>query len=85
MLAPPVRSLLALLGALAEYPLACGVLLSRLLRMPLVGPSLTVPISTGTMIVIESDAVLVGSRVRAEATSVLPSPSGKMIFSRVDS
>ena len=37
----------------------------------------------GTMIVVESGALLVGSRVRAEVTSVLQSPSGKMIFSRV--
>jgi uncharacterized protein YacL len=37
----------------------------------------------GTMIVIEAGALLVGSRVRAEVTSVLQSPSGKMIFSRV--
>ena len=37
----------------------------------------------GTMIVVESGAMLVGSRVRAEVTSVLQSPSGKMIFSRV--
>ncbi len=37
----------------------------------------------GTMIVVESGARLVGSRVKAEVTSVLQSPSGKMIFSRV--
>jgi len=37
----------------------------------------------GTMIVVESGAELVGSRVKAEVTSVLQSPSGKMIFSRV--
>jgi len=37
----------------------------------------------GTMIVIEAGAPAVGSRVRAEVTSVLQSPSGKMIFSRV--
>ena len=37
----------------------------------------------GTMIVVESGAQLVGSRVKAEVTSVLQSPSGKMIFSRV--
>ncbi len=37
----------------------------------------------GTMIVVESGALLVGSRVRAQVTSVLQSPSGKMIFSRV--
>jgi len=37
----------------------------------------------GTMIVVESGAPLVGSRVKAEVTSVLQSPSGKMIFSRV--
>jgi uncharacterized protein YacL len=37
----------------------------------------------GTMIVVESGALLVGSRVKAEVTSVLQSPSGKMIFSRV--
>ena len=34
----------------------------------------------GTMIVVESGASLVGSRVKAEVTSVLQSPSGKMIF-----
>ncbi len=37
----------------------------------------------GTMIVVESGASLVGSRVQAEVTSVLQSPSGKMIFTRV--
>jgi uncharacterized protein YacL len=37
----------------------------------------------GTMIVVESGAPLLGSRVKAEVTSVLQSPSGKMIFSRV--
>ena len=37
----------------------------------------------GTMIVVESGAALVGARVKAEVTSVLQSPSGKMIFSRV--
>jgi len=37
----------------------------------------------GTMIVIEAGAPAVGSRVQAEVTSVLQSPSGKMIFSRV--
>jgi uncharacterized protein YacL len=37
----------------------------------------------GTMIVVEAGAELVGSRVRAQVTSVLQSPSGKMIFSRV--
>jgi uncharacterized protein YacL len=37
----------------------------------------------GTMIVVESGSGLVGSRVKAEVTSVLQSPSGKMIFSRV--
>lgn len=37
----------------------------------------------GTMIVVESGSSLVGSRVQAEVTSVLQSPSGKMIFSRV--
>lgn len=37
----------------------------------------------GTMIVVESGRPLVGSRVKAEVTSVLQSPSGKMIFSRV--
>jgi uncharacterized protein YacL len=36
----------------------------------------------GTMIVVEAGAALVGSRVKAEVTSVLQSPSGKMIFSR---
>jgi uncharacterized protein YacL len=39
----------------------------------------------GTMIVVESGGGLVGSRVKAEVTSVLQSPSGKMIFSRVSS
>lgn len=39
----------------------------------------------GTMIVVESGAALVGSRVRAEVTSVLQGPSGKMIFSRIAS
>ncbi len=37
----------------------------------------------GTMIVVESGSGLVGSLVKAEVTSVLQSPSGKMIFSRV--
>ena len=37
----------------------------------------------GTMIVVEAGRSLVGSRVKAEVTSVLQSPSGKMIFSRV--
>ena len=37
----------------------------------------------GTMIVVEAGSGLVGSRVKAEVTSVLQSPSGKMIFSRV--
>ena len=37
----------------------------------------------GTMIVVESGGALVGSRVKAEVTSVLQSPSGKMIFTRV--
>lgn len=37
----------------------------------------------GTMIIVEAAASLVGSRVRAEVTTVLQSPSGKMIFSRV--
>jgi uncharacterized protein YacL len=37
----------------------------------------------GTMIVVEAGSTLVGSRVKAEVTSVLQSPSGKMIFSRV--
>jgi uncharacterized protein YacL len=37
----------------------------------------------GTMIVVEAGRPLVGSRVMAEVTSVLQSPSGKMIFSRV--
>jgi len=37
----------------------------------------------GTMIVVEAGSSLVGSRVKAEVTSVLQSPSGKMIFSRV--
>ena len=37
----------------------------------------------GTMIVVEAGAPMVGSRVRAQVTSVLQSPSGKMIFTRV--
>jgi len=37
----------------------------------------------GTMIVVEAGASLVGSRVEAEVTSVLQSPSGKMIFGRL--
>ncbi len=37
----------------------------------------------GTMIVVEAGSARVGSRVKAEVTSVLQSPSGKMIFSRV--
>jgi len=36
----------------------------------------------GTMIVVEAGAGLVGSRVATEVTSVLQSPSGKMIFGR---
>jgi uncharacterized protein YacL len=39
----------------------------------------------GTMIVVEAGASRMGSRVKAEVTSVLQSPSGKMIFSRVAS
>jgi uncharacterized protein YacL len=37
----------------------------------------------GTMIVVEAGGALVGSRIKAEVTSVLQSPSGKMIFTRV--
>jgi uncharacterized protein YacL len=37
----------------------------------------------GTMIVVEEAATRVGNRVQAEVTSVLQSPSGKMIFSRL--
>lgn len=37
----------------------------------------------GTMIVVEAGAQLVGSRVATEVTSVLQSPSGKMIFGRL--
>jgi len=37
----------------------------------------------GTMIVVEAGAALVGSRVATEVTSVLQSPSGKMIFGRL--
>jgi uncharacterized protein YacL len=37
----------------------------------------------GTMIVVEAGSGLVGSRVKAQVTSVLQSASGKMIFSRV--
>ena len=36
----------------------------------------------GTMIVVEAGAALVGSTVATEVTSVLQSPSGKMIFGR---
>ncbi len=35
------------------------------------------------MIVVEAGAAMVGACVKAEVTSVLQSPSGKMIFSRV--
>lgn len=37
----------------------------------------------GTMIVVEAGAPMVGSRVSTEVTSVLQSPSGKMIFGRL--
>lgn len=37
----------------------------------------------GTMIVVEAAAAKVGARVQAEVTSVLQSPSGKMIFGRL--
>jgi uncharacterized protein YacL len=37
----------------------------------------------GTMIVVEQAAALVGAQVQAEVTSVLQSPSGKMIFGRL--
>ena len=37
----------------------------------------------GTMIVVEAGAAMVGSRVSTEVTSVLQSPSGKMIFARL--
>jgi uncharacterized protein YacL len=37
----------------------------------------------GTMIVVEEGAAMVGSRVKAEVTSVLQSPSGKMVFARL--
>jgi uncharacterized protein YacL len=37
----------------------------------------------GTMIVVEDAAAKVGNRVHAEVTSVLQSPSGKMIFGRL--
>lgn len=37
----------------------------------------------GTMIVVEGGRVLVGREVEVEVTSVLQSPSGKMIFTRV--
>ncbi len=37
----------------------------------------------GTMIVVEDAAAKVGNRVQAEVTSVLQSPSGKMIFGRL--
>jgi len=37
----------------------------------------------GTMIVVEDAAPKVGARVQAEVTSVLQSPSGKMIFGRL--
>ena len=39
----------------------------------------------GTMIVVESGSAMVGARITAEVTSVLQSPSGKMIFSRMAS
>jgi uncharacterized protein YacL len=37
----------------------------------------------GTMIVVEGARPLIGSTVKAEVTSVLQSPSGKMIFTRL--
>jgi uncharacterized protein YacL len=37
----------------------------------------------GTMIVVEGGRMLVGKAVDVEVTSVLQSPSGKMIFTRV--
>jgi uncharacterized protein YacL len=37
----------------------------------------------GTMIVVEEAAAQVGARIQAEVTSVLQSPSGKMIFGRL--
>lgn len=37
----------------------------------------------GTMIVVEEGAARVGARVKAEVTSVLQSPSGKMVFARL--
>jgi uncharacterized protein YacL len=37
----------------------------------------------GTMIVVEEGAAKVGTRVQAEVTSVLQTPSGKMIFGRL--
>jgi uncharacterized protein YacL len=37
----------------------------------------------GTMIVVEAAAAMVGSRIETEVTSVLQSPSGKMIFGRL--
>ena len=40
-------------------------------------------LNDGTMIAVEAGSDLVGSRVKAEVTSVLQSPSGKMTFSRV--
>jgi uncharacterized protein YacL len=38
----------------------------------------------GTMIVVEDGRELVGATVTAEVTSVLQSPSGKMIFARTN-
>ena len=40
-------------------------------------------LNDGTMIVIEGGRKLLGDTVDVEVTSVLQSPSGKMIFSRV--
>ena len=37
----------------------------------------------GTMIVVEGGRSMVGTTIDVEVTSVLQSPSGKMIFSRV--
>ena len=37
----------------------------------------------GTMIVVEDGRAMIGSTVKAEVTSVLQRPSGKMIFTRL--
>jgi hypothetical protein len=90
VLAPAVRLLLALLGALA------GCQIAEILRESLYAPHFGQPGKVLRLVaftavgfapgyalgVLPAGAVLVGSRVKAEVTSVLQSPSGKMIFSR---